>query len=186
MRWSRRPGRRDRVRGKGAAPFQVARTAQAIVPAIEPHDRYRDIIRPTLHTSRHRDVAEAVVSSVRPHTGKDSSGRRRQHCRFDVRRRGVADLEYRRRDDAPAATRLASGRADLPVARGRAQCERHGTPHPLKKLMIAPLKGAPVGSSTSRRTPSSGSWGRSVEVAAPGHDRPRPALGALRRCARHG
>jgi hypothetical protein len=48
------------------------------------------------------------------------------------------------------------------------------------------LKGFRHVARTSRRTPSSGSWGRCAEGAAPGHDRPHPTLGALRRCALHG
>jgi|HubBroStandDraft_6_1064221.scaffolds.fasta_scaffold78625_3 hypothetical protein len=69
---SRRVRRDSSGRGEGAAPFPVARTAEAIAPAIGPHDRYRDIIRPTLHTSRHRDVADALVRPERNHALRKS------------------------------------------------------------------------------------------------------------------
>ena len=60
---NRPPGPRahDRVRGEPIAPLAGARTAEAIVPAIEPGIAIPNVARPEAQTSRHRDLAEALV-----------------------------------------------------------------------------------------------------------------------------
>ena len=57
MRSSHPPVRRDRVRGEGIAAVASARTAEAIVPAIEPDDRYPGIVR--------REAADVAASRCR-------------------------------------------------------------------------------------------------------------------------
>ena len=101
MRSSHPPVRRDRVRGEGIAAVASARTAEAIVPAIEPDDRYPGIVR--------REAADVAASRCRQ---RDSATAGSKTIKAIVRDEGglpshFVAAEWLRKVSARAAARRA-------------------------------------------------------------------------------
>jgi hypothetical protein len=144
MRSSRRPGRRDHVRGKPIAPQAAPGRAEAIVRATEPDDRYPGRHPREPERSRYRDVAFAVARYSGHETRRRSSRQpmRRDRSGATTAERPVIDLHGRParsngprlRSRAPQSPRLV--RPDL--SRRQSSATRSSRPAPPKALASPP------------------------------------------------